>query len=215
MSSMLPNDNPGGNTFGQEPIPVFYAPTSGYQPQQPHQQPATPQHPYTPWSTRVVAFVIDQLPVTVFLVIAFAILTVAIGSVASSESTCRRQLSCPGYSTSSELVLYGTAALFGMVLPFSFSVWNYGQRQGMTGQSIGKKAMKFQVVSEKTGEPIGFGMSLMRQIVHVVDGLVCYLGYLFPLWDAKRQTFADKIMSTVCVPVNPAPVAGPYPGWSG
>ena len=101
MSSMLPNGNPGGNTFGQEPIPVFYAPTSGYQPQQPYQRPATPQHPYTPWSTRVVAFVIDQLPVTVFLVIAFAILTVAIGSVASSESTCRRQLSCPGYSSSS------------------------------------------------------------------------------------------------------------------
>jgi hypothetical protein len=24
-----------------------------------------------------------------------------------------------------------------------------------------------------------------------------YLGYLWPLWDAKRQTFADKICSTV------------------
>lgn len=44
---------------------------------------------------------------------------------------------------------------------------------------------------------------------------MCYLRYLFPLWDAKRQTFADKIMSAVCVPVKPAPVAGPYPGWCG
>ncbi|HEX7826369.1 MAG TPA: RDD family protein, partial [Mycobacterium sp.] len=25
---------------------------------------------------------------------------------------------------------------------------------------------------------------------------------LFPLWDAKRQTLADKIMSTVCVPTR-------------
>jgi hypothetical protein len=24
-----------------------------------------------------------------------------------------------------------------------------------------------------------------------------YLGYLWPLWDAKRQTFADEICSTV------------------
>jgi len=28
------------------------------------------------------------------------------------------------------------------------------------------------------------------------------VGYLFPLWDAKRQTFADKIMTTVCLPVE-------------
>jgi uncharacterized RDD family membrane protein YckC len=83
-----------------------------------------------------------------------------------------------------------------------------------TRQSIGKKVMKFQVVGEKTGEPIGFGMSLVRQIAHVVDSFVCYLGYLFPLWDAKRQTFADKIMSTVCVPVSP-PVAAAYAGWPG
>ena len=28
----------------------------------------------------------------------------------------------------------------------------------------------------------------------------CYFGWLFPLWDAKRQTFADKIIGTVVVP---------------
>ena len=54
--------------------------------------------------------------------------------------------------------------------------------------------------------PIGFGMSIVRQIAHIVDGLVCYIGYLWPLWDAKRQTFADKIMTTVCVPLNPQPL---------
>jgi hypothetical protein len=25
-------------------------------------------------------------------------------------------------------------------------------------------------------------------------------GWLFPIWDAKRQTFADKIISTVVIP---------------
>ena len=38
----------------------------------------------------------------------------------------------------------------------------------------------------------------MRQIAHYVDQFVCYLGYLWPLWDDKRQTLADKIMGTVC-----------------
>jgi len=57
-------------------------------------------------------------------------------------------------------------------------------------------------VSEKTGQPIGFGVSVVRQIAHAVDAIICYIGFLFPLWDAKRQTLADKIMSTVCLPTG-------------
>jgi len=50
------------------------------------------------------------------------------------------------------------------------------------------------------GGPIGFGMPVIRQIVHVVDEVVFFIGYLNPLWDPKRQTLADKIMRTVCLP---------------
>ena len=39
----------------------------------------------------------------------------------------------------------------------------------------------------------------VRQLAHIVDSLVCYLGWLWPLWDSKNQTFADKIMSTVVI----------------
>ena len=80
----------------------------------------------------------------------------------------------------------------------AYWVWNFGYRQGTTGSSIGKSLLKFKVVSETTGEPLGFGMSVVREIAHLVDAVICYIGYLFPLWDAKRQTLADKIMATVC-----------------
>ena len=69
------------------------------------------------------------------------------------------------------------------------------------GQSLGKRAMKIKLVSEETGEPIGTLMAFVRDICHILDSLACYIGWLFPLWDAKRQTFADKIMRTVVVPV--------------
>jgi hypothetical protein len=36
-------------------------------------------------------------------------------------------------------------------------------------------------------------------LAHILDSLPCYLGYLWPLWDAKRQTFADKVMGTVVI----------------
>ncbi|WP_197695985.1 RDD family protein, partial [Mycobacterium sp. E1715] len=54
--------------------------------------------------------------------------------------------------------------------------------------------------SEVTGQPIGFGMSVVRSLAHFVDAIICFIGFLFPLWDSKRQTLADKIMTTVCLP---------------
>ncbi len=93
--------------------------------------------------------------------------------------------------------------MLAWLVSLAYVVWNYGYRQGTTGSTIGKSVMKFKVVSEKTWQPIGFGMSIVRQLAHIVDGIVCYIGYLWPLWDEKRQTFADKIMTTVCVPLNP------------
>ena len=40
-----------------------------------------------------------------------------------------------------------------------------GYRQGTTGSSIGKSVMKFKVISEKTGQPIGLGMSIVRELI--------------------------------------------------
>jgi hypothetical protein len=44
-----------------------------------------------------------------------------------------------------------------------------------------------------------------------VDQLICYVGYLWPLWDGKRQTLADKMLGTVCIPVDASP---PAPQWT-
>jgi hypothetical protein len=43
---------------------------------------------------------------------------------------------------------------------------------------------------------------VLRQIAHVVDAVILHIGYLFPLWTAKRQTLADKMMATVCLPLD-------------
>jgi uncharacterized RDD family membrane protein YckC len=70
---------------------------------------------------------------------------------------------------------------------------------GQTGQSFGKKTAGTRLISEKTGQPIGGGLGIGRYFLHIVDGIPCYLGYLWPLWDAKRQTFSDKILTTIVV----------------
>ena len=56
-----------------------------------------------------------------------------------------------------------------------------------------------KLIGERTGQPIGAGLSFVRQLAHIVDSILCNLGYLWPLWDRKRQTFSDKIMSTIVI----------------
>jgi uncharacterized RDD family membrane protein YckC len=89
-----------------------------------------------------------------------------------------------------------------LVVGLAYLIWDYGYRQGTTGSSLGKSVTKVKVVSEVTGQPIGFGMSLVRQVAHFIDAVICFIGFLFPLWDAKRQTLADKIMTTVVLPTS-------------
>ena len=70
---------------------------------------------------------------------------------------------------------------------------------GETGQSIGKKQAGTRVLRESDGQLIGGGLGIGRFFLHILDALPCYLGFLWPLWDAKKQTFSDKIVHTVVV----------------
>jgi uncharacterized RDD family membrane protein YckC len=80
-----------------------------------------------------------------------------------------------------------------------YVIWNRWILGGQ-GQSIGKKVMNIRLLSEETGQPIGTLNAFLRDLCHIIDSVICLVGYLFPLWDAKRQTIADKIMKTVVVP---------------
>lgn len=70
---------------------------------------------------------------------------------------------------------------------------------GETGQSYGKKQVGLRLVKQSDGQLVGGAMGVVRSLLHVLDALPCYIGFLFPLWDPMKQTFADKIMGTVVV----------------
>ena len=76
------------------------------------------------------------------------------------------------------------------------------QLEGQTGQTVGKKALGIRLVRETDGQPLGVGMAFVRRLAHFLDSLACYLGWLWPAWDAKRQTFADKVCSSIVIRTN-------------
>lgn len=162
---------------------------------------ALPKQAYTSWLNRAVAYLIDILPLALILGVGWLILQNSVDTACLTGVTKYdvKQICSIGYSSMGLTVMWGA-----VLLGFIYVVWNFGYRQGTTGSSIGKSVLNFKVVSEKTGQPVGFGLSVLRQIMHVVDAVPLYIGYLFPLWTAKRQTLADKIMATVCLPLEQA-----------
>ncbi|MCG7208561.1 MULTISPECIES: RDD family protein [Streptomyces] len=103
------------------------------------------------------------------------------------------------------LVLFSSKAavlgIIGGLALIGIAIWQLIQ-EGRTGQTIGKKALGIRLVKEATGQPIGVGMAFVRRIAHILDSLACYLGWLWPAWDSKRQTFADKVCGTIVIRSN-------------
>lgn len=73
-----------------------------------------------------------------------------------------------------------------------------GHLDGTTGQTPGKAIMGIRLVNQQ-GQLIGSGSGIGRKFVHILDSLVCLLGWFLPLVDSQRQTIADKVMTTFVV----------------
>ena len=142
--------------------------------------------PYADWIKRVGGYLVD----VALLIPAYLVMIVGAGIMGSGGA---------GDTNPVGLFLY----FLGFLAALGLMIWNMLIRQGRTGWSVGKQVIGIRLISEKTGQPIGAGLNFVRMLAHMLDSLACYLGWLWPLWDAKRQTFADKIMGTIVIVQKP------------
>ena len=145
--------------------------------------PPASTRPYASWISRVGAVIVDAIPTILVL----TVLTIAFGDNSVDTS---------GESKGAAFQLTGVPFLIYVVFAIGWFVYNWVIRQGSTGQTLGKKLLGITVLSATTQQPIGGGLTFARQLVHILDGLPCLLGYLWPTWDRENRTFADMIMST-------------------
>lgn len=145
------------------------------------------------WGTRAGGFLID------LLVMAIAAIPMIAGYVwVASETDVYDRFdgsTASDYHGGAGPILVTGA---GYLILIAFNLWQC-HRQGKTGQTIGKSAVNIRVVRESDGMPTGFWLSFGRYFAHALDTLACYVGWLWPAWDAKKQTFADKVCSTVVI----------------
>ncbi len=158
---------------------------------------------YASWGQRVGGFLLDSLLCLPFAV-AGAILY-AVG-VASEPSSLRSDANgspvavAGGGSAATRI----TGVVVVVVGALGVTVWNRWYRGGPTGQSWGRKIMGLQLVRDADGQPPGIRASVVRDLAHLLDCLICFVGWFFPLWDPKRQTIADKLAHTLVYPGPPA-----------
>lgn len=83
-------------------------------------------------------------------------------------------------------------AVIGAIYPMYFLVTQ-------NGQTPGKRMMRIRVV-RKDGAKISWFDAFLREVVgKFISAFFLLLGYLWMLWDADKQTWHDKIASTIVI----------------
>jgi uncharacterized RDD family membrane protein YckC len=189
--------SPQPASYQQNP---YGAPYDQQVPANPYAGTARPDRPvfgfagYASWLTRVGAYVIDYLG----SLAAGLPLWIGYGVLVSNTSTTTDVNGVQTTHYEGGLGLPLTLIVLGSLTSLAFYIWNICIRQGRTGASIGKSVLAIRLVNSDQ-QPIGGGWCFLRSILHIVDAIPCYLGYFWPIWDSRKQTFADKIMSTYVI----------------
>jgi len=103
-----------------------------------------------------------------------------------------------------EAIVHGAlGALVSLALGIAYFGWLEGSN---SGQTVGKLAMGIRVYDFRRGGPIGTGRAIGRYFARWLSAIPCFLGYLWMLWDGEKQTWHDKLIGDVVVPVSAYPV---------
>ena len=202
MSSLPPPPPPGGSVPPPPPPPGAVPP-----PPPPYASPPTPPYGYEAWTgkrndragfwRRLLGTLLDAvlygLALTAALIPAAVLLGLAVQDCVSEND----EIVCPDGALQVGPLVAGT--VLGGVALVSMAIV-YIRSLGRRGTTWGRTIVGVRVVDANTGEPIGIGRALGRTLfANIISANVLYLGYLWMLWDKKRQTWHDKVTNSTVV----------------
>jgi Mce-associated membrane protein len=65
----------------------------------------------------------------------------------------------------------------------------------INGWSLGRAVVGIRVVG-RDGGAVGSWRLLVRDLAHLLDTAALFIGWLWPLWDSRKRTFADLLLRT-------------------
>ncbi len=154
------------------------------------------------WGKRFGAYLIDSvllgIPLSMF---AFGSMFNSLQGVQNSVDPATGELDQAAVQT---VMTQYFGSILKLTIAFTiFGTLYYVLMHGFRGQTVGKMALGITVVNED-GSPIGFGTAFKRALVFpiggilpVVGSLLTLLNGLWPMWDPKKQSLADKLAHTI------------------
>jgi len=135
------------------------------------------EYQITTTKKRVIAFFIDDVIVSLFLIVIFF-----------------NQLSVIKESSGYGLFLQENIVAFMLlrVIYQTVFVWQ-------TGMTLGKIILNIRVVDIDTARPPSFIMALLRAGFRIISESIFYLGYIMAYFSPTVQTLHDKMARTVVV----------------
>ncbi len=124
------------------------------------------------WHIRAAAFAVDVLP-----------------GVAVVATTGLLWLAVPTRS------LWWWVSISFLVGAALVTMVNRAVLPAILGWSLGRALLGIEVVPPD-GVAVGVGRLLLRELAHLLDTMSVFVGWLWPLWDSRKRTFADLLLHT-------------------
>jgi uncharacterized RDD family membrane protein YckC len=140
---------------------------------------------------RLVAAIIDGIFVGLGAIPGWIVMIVfAVGAASTADSRGRMSDDAAGAMMGGFLL--GYLLIFGgTIILWLFNVYLLGR----DGATLGKRWLKMKVL-DPAGQPLGFGKAFLRELVKQLLGGLCFLLYLWPLFDNQKQGLWDKLFNT-------------------
>lgn len=138
---------------------------------------------YAGFVTRLVAFALDRLILTVILTTMAAVVTFLYESFNVNQWFGTDQLA--------QVLVTALAIVTGIVIILSYDIGFWL----LAGQTPGKRAMGVRVV-RTDGQRMTFGNAVRREIGYWISAIL-FLGFLWAIVDNRRQGVHDKLAGTL------------------
>jgi uncharacterized RDD family membrane protein YckC len=182
------------------------APRSRWAEFEPPRRPGpAPGFEYAGFWIRLLAYLIDLVPLLIISAILFVPLLAAFsdavrdlpfperGTTMTTEDRALQQqmmqrmneIMAPFYPA------YGLSQLFSIAYYVGFWTWR--------GQTPGKMLLGLRVARESDGSPPGVARSILRYVGYLISGFVLFIGFIWIAFDSRKQGWHDKIAGTVVV----------------
>lgn len=140
---------------------------------------------YAGFVTRVVAFVIDRILIGIIMVLIAGSVDFVVNAFQINQVLFFAKIP-PQVS-----VIGGIAIYYLLSVSYDIGFWL------LVGQTLGKRVMGLRIV-RTNGERVKLGSALRRELGYVISGIL-FVGFLWILFDNRRQGFHDKLAGTFVV----------------